>query len=96
MRRGRHTARPFTADIRMLIPFDLLEPETLTRVIEDFVTREGTDNGDDTPLETRVARVMHALRRKEAFIAFDAENQQCQLMHRRDVPQEWITALSED
>jgi uncharacterized protein YheU (UPF0270 family) len=80
----------------MLIPYDLLEPETLRRVVEDFVTRDGTDNGDDTPLETRVALVMRALDRKEAFIAFDAENQQCQLMHRRDVPPDWIAALSDD
>ena len=29
----------------MLIPYDQLEPDTLTRLIEDFVTREGTDNG---------------------------------------------------
>lgn len=37
----------------MLIPYDQLEADTLTRLIEDFVTRDGTDNGDDTPLETR-------------------------------------------
>ncbi|MEZ0199252.1 YheU family protein, partial [Pseudomonas qingdaonensis] len=32
----------------MLIPYDQLQAETLTRLIEDFVTRDGTDNGDDT------------------------------------------------
>ena len=47
----------------MLIPHHLLEADTLTRLIEDFVTRDGTDNGDETPLETRVARVRHALER---------------------------------
>lgn len=35
----------------MLIPHDQLEVDTLTRLIEDFVTRDGTDNGDDTPLK---------------------------------------------
>jgi uncharacterized protein YheU (UPF0270 family) len=45
----------------MLIPYDQLEVDTLTRLIEDFVTRDGTDNGDDTPLETRVLRVRQAL-----------------------------------
>lgn len=45
----------------MLIPYDQLEPDPLTRLIEDFVTREGTDNGDETPLQTRVLRVRHAL-----------------------------------
>lgn len=33
----------------MLIPYEQLEPDTLTRLIEDFVSRDGTDNGDDTP-----------------------------------------------
>ena len=33
----------------MLIPYDALEVDTLTRLIEDFVTRDGSDNGDDTP-----------------------------------------------
>ncbi|CAD5376419.1 YheU family protein [Pseudomonas sp. OF001] len=74
----------------MLIPHDLLEPATLTRLIEDFVTREGTDNGDDTPLDTRVARVRQALQRGEAIIAFDPDSQQCQLMLRRDAPAEWL------
>lgn len=72
----------------MLIPYDQLEAETLTRLIEDFVTREGTDNGDDTPLETRVLRVRQALAKGKAFILFDLESQQCQLLAKHDVPKE--------
>ncbi len=53
----------------MLIPYDQLEPDTLTRLIEDFVTREGTDNGDETPLQTRVLRVRHALTKGQAVIS---------------------------
>ena len=74
----------------MLIPYDQLEPETLTRVIEDFVTREGTDNGDETPLETRVERGRKALNKGTAVIVFDIDHQQCQLALRRDVPKEWL------
>ncbi|MDE3737667.1 MULTISPECIES: YheU family protein [Pseudomonas] len=74
----------------MLIPFDLLEADTLTRLIEDFVTREGTDNGDDTPLETRVERVRRALQKGEAVIAYDPDSQLCQLMLKLDVPKEWL------
>ena len=29
-------------------PHDLLEADTLNNLLEDFVTREGTDNGDET------------------------------------------------
>jgi uncharacterized protein len=74
----------------MLIPYDQLEPDTLTRLIEDFVTRDGTDNGDDTPLETRVLRVRHALSKGQAVIVFDVESEQCQLMLKHDVPKEWL------
>lgn len=74
----------------MLIPHTQLEPDTLTRLIEDFVTREGTDNGDETPLTTRVERVRRALDKGEAVIIFDADHQQCQLALKRDVPKEWL------
>jgi len=79
----------------MLIPPEMLESETLTRLIEDFVTREGTDNGDETPLETRMARVRRALQKKQAVIVFDPESQQCQLALRDQVPREWLEALED-
>lgn len=74
----------------MLIPHDLLEADTLTRLLEDFVTRDGTDNGDETPLAQRVERARHALLRGQAVIVFDADSQQCQLMLREEVPKEWL------
>lgn len=74
----------------MLIPYDQLEPETLARLIEDFVTRDGTDNGDDTPLQTRVLRVRQALAKGQAFILFDLESQQCQLLAKHDIPKELL------
>lgn len=74
----------------MLIPHTLLEADTLTRLIEDFVTREGTDNGDDTPLITRVERVRQALARGTAVILFDPDSQQCLLLPRHEVPAEHL------
>jgi len=79
----------------MLIPAEMLESDTLTRLIEDFVTREGTDNGDETPLETRIQRVRRALDKKQAVIVFDPESQQCQLALRDQVPREWLEALDD-
>lgn len=79
----------------MLIPYHRLEGETLTRLIEDFVTRDGTDNGDDTPLDIRIARVRRALEKKQAVIVFDAESQQCQLALRDQVPREWLDTLDD-
>ncbi|MFS2126747.1 YheU family protein [Pseudomonas sp. Pseusp97] len=74
----------------MLIPFELIEADTLDNLLEDFVTREGTDNGDDTPLDVRVQRARDALKRGEAVIVFDPESQQCQLMLKSEVPREWL------
>jgi uncharacterized protein YheU (UPF0270 family) len=79
----------------VLIPSNLLEADTLTRLIEDFVTRDGTDNGDETPLETRMQRVRRALDKGEAVIVFDPESQQCQLALKREVPKEWLQAFEE-
>ncbi|MFI8481151.1 YheU family protein [Pseudomonas sp. NPDC078700] len=79
----------------MLIPAQMLQVETLTLLIEDFVTRDGTDNGDETPLETRVQRVRRALDKGEAVIIFDPESEQCQLAMKRDVPKEWLEDLAD-
>lgn len=79
----------------MLIPAQMLQAETLTLLIEDFVTRDGTDNGDETPLETRVQRVRRALDKGEAVIIFDPESEQCQLAMKRDVPKEWLEDLAD-
>lgn len=72
----------------MIIPHDQLAAATLDNLLEDFVTRDGTDNGDETPLETRVQRVRHALGKQQAFIVFDPESQQCTLMLKHDIPPE--------
>lgn len=74
----------------MIIPPHLLEPATLTRLIEDFVTRDGTDNGDDTPLEKRVEHVRHALVKGVAVIVFNPLSEQSELMLRQDVPKELL------
>lgn len=77
----------------MLIPYKQLSAETLAGLIEDFVTRDGTDNGDETPLLTRIEQVRHALDSGQAVILFDIESQQCQLCLRRDVPQYMLDDL---
>lgn len=74
----------------MLIPSSALDAETLTSLIEDLVTREGTDNGDETPLDVRTERVRRALDSGEAVIIYDSASQQCQLVLKRDVPKEWF------
>lgn len=56
----------------VVIPHAELAPETLVRVIESFVLREGTDYGSrEFLLEEKVAHVVRQLERGEARIVFD-------------------------
>ncbi len=56
----------------MEIPYDRLDTETLRAVVEDFVTREGTDYGDRVYLLTeKVGQVIAQLKRGEAVIVWD-------------------------
>lgn len=74
----------------MLIPYDQLSAEALAGLIEDFVTRDGTDNGDDTPFATRIERVKRALEKGQAVIVYDAASYQCQLCLKHQVPAELL------
>jgi hypothetical protein len=58
------------------VPYEQLEPETLVRLIEEFVTRDGTNWGDlDGALEKKVGQVMDQLRNKKAKVVFDLTSQ---------------------
>jgi hypothetical protein len=56
------------------VPHGELAPDTLRRVVEEFVTRAGTDYGlREKTLDEKVADVMRQLERGEAHIVFDPE-----------------------
>ena len=80
----------------MLIPYQLLEQETLAQLLEDFVTRDGTDNGDQTPLETRLLQAKQALEKQQAFIVFDPDSQQCVLCPKHAIPAEDLAQFLAD
>ena len=64
----------------MNIPFEELAVETLTAIIEEFISREGTDYGvHETSLEKKVQQVMNQLQRGEIVVTFDQESQSCDL-----------------
>ena len=65
----------------MQIPLDMLEPETLRSVIENFITREGTDYGDlEYTLDEKVAQVMRQLVKGEAHLVYDEESESCNII----------------
>lgn len=77
----------------MLIPHELLDAETLQRLLEDFVTRDGTDNGYEATLDQRVERLRRQIERREVVIVFHPDTGDTSLAHRRDVPREMLEEL---
>ena len=68
------------------IPPNELSPEALTGVIDEFVTREGTEYGlDDVSLESKRAAVKRQLAKGEVVILFDPAQGTVNLVHRREL-----------
>lgn len=66
-----------------------LQPETLRRLVEEFVTRDGTDYGEvETAVETRVEAALRALDAGEVVIVYDLAAQSATLVFARDWPDE--------
>ena len=71
---------------RVVVPWDRLSAEALSSIIEEFVTREGTEYGPtDVPLENKVAEVRRALERGDVVVLFDARTETVNLAVARDV-----------
>ena len=67
----------------MIIPWEQLNTETLTLMIEEYVTRDGTDYGDvEVGLETRVEQVRSKLKQGIAVILFSQSTGQCNIVAR--------------
>nr|WP_319575498.1 YheU family protein [uncultured Desulfobacter sp.] len=69
----------------LIIPYDQLSPEALHGVVEEFVTRDGTDYGEVAiPLETKIALVLAQIRSGKAVIIFDQETESCTVLRSDD------------
>lgn len=65
----------------MIIPYDQLNTDTLTALLEEFVSRDGTDYGDEEiPLDRKVAQVKAKLVSGEAVILFSESTGQCNIV----------------
>ncbi|WP_394165935.1 YheU family protein [Neptunomonas phycophila] len=72
----------------MIIPSEALSPDTLNALIEEFVTRDGTDYGDhETDLATKVSQVKALLARKEVVIIFNEATEQAGIVHKDQINQ---------
>lgn len=69
----------------MLIPIDSIEADTLRRIAEDFVSREGTDYGAvEVPFEVKVEQLLAALKRGELYVAIDEASESINLVSAED------------
>ncbi len=58
------------------IPVNKLSPEALQGVIEEFISREGTDYGEiEVPRETKFRQVRSKLENGSAVLMFDDETE---------------------
>ena len=63
------------------IPYEQMTPDTLERMIQEFVSRDGADWGDaGCTLEDKVAQVLQQLRSKRVKIVFDLRSQTANLV----------------
>ncbi len=67
------------------IPYDQLNPETLHGLIEEFVTRDGTDYGEiEISLETKISQVLGQFKSGKAVIVFDQTTKTCNILKSDD------------
>jgi len=76
----------------IFIPYDRLSQEALQGLIEEFVTREGTDTGyTDGSLEENIEIVILQLKRGDVFIVYDEATETANI-----VPKEYAKSISQD
>jgi uncharacterized protein YheU (UPF0270 family) len=68
---------------RMVIPYQKLSLEALHDVIEEVVTRDGTETSD---AEAKIAEVMDLLEQGKVVITYDMESRTCSIVPAGSVP----------
>lgn len=67
----------------MIIPHEQLSADALRGLMEEFITREGTDYGWETSLERKVEQVKAQIQRGEVVIVFDPATETVSLLTRQ-------------
>ena len=72
----------------MLIPWDALSPDTLQALIEEFVTRDGTDYGEsEVGLEQRCQQVLAQLKVGKIVIIYTQSTGDCNIISKEQFSQ---------
>lgn len=71
------------------VPWERLSQPALEGLVEEVVTRDGTDYGEvESPLELKKAQILDQLRRGELMIVFDPTTEGCNVVRRSDFQSE--------
>lgn len=71
---------------RLEIPFNLLTDDALKGLVEEFVSREGTDYGQgDYTLEAKAASVKKQLATGKAVIVYDPDTECCNIVLKEEL-----------
>jgi len=66
------------------IPISSLQPDTLQRIIEEFICREGTDYGqEEASMKTKIVQVHQQLRDGSANLFFDPNTESCNIIENK-------------
>jgi len=69
----------------MKIPHQQLSPDAIHAIVEEFVTRSGTDYGEhEFSLEQKVQQVMRQLESKDVVVVFDPVTETCSILAAAD------------
>jgi uncharacterized protein len=70
----------------VIIPYQKLNPEALHGIIEEFVTRDGTDYGlVEATLEKKINDVMRQVKKGDAVIVYDEDTQTTNVVRKEDL-----------
>lgn len=70
---------------RVLVPWDRVSPAALQSILEEYVTREGTEYGPtDVSLEAKVSQVRRQLEKGEVVVLFDLVSETVNLATARE------------
>ncbi len=69
----------------MIIPYKQISPDALQGLIEEFITREGTDYGEmEFSLAQKVSQVERQLARGDIVIVFDPATESVSILTKHD------------
>lgn len=70
----------------MIVPWQQIDPDTLTNLIKEFVLREGTDYGsEEATLDNKIDQVRQLLQQNEAVVLFSELHETVDIKLKREL-----------